>query len=235
MKLFSHNYNPNVDCYSISTWTPTEGRVVLPKEELVLCGMTCRGNASKDISRGECENTLTHFPVRGDRGWPLEVAGILPLCPSSPVVISWAKDGKGEDRDKPGSSLLRHLLQAQGVTASGAIQTAPDEPCSCTDQTAKGTGWPSTRTRTVASSWRQYSSLALSRFTNSTGEFYLVTNFLLFRFSGSFSIPECCLQLLCCTGSSGSQQKWVWAAKDASVAAPRNSLWTAAAKKRSIL
>lgn len=68
MKLFSHSYNPNVDCYSISTYTPTEGRVVLPEEGLVLCGMTSRGNASKDIRRGECENTITHFPVRGERG-----------------------------------------------------------------------------------------------------------------------------------------------------------------------
>lgn len=84
MKLFSHNYNPDVDCYSISTQTPTEGRVVLPEEELVLCGMTLRGNANKDISRGECENTLTHFPVRGERGWHTGSGWYSPPLPSQP-------------------------------------------------------------------------------------------------------------------------------------------------------
>lgn len=109
MKLFSHNYNPNVDCYSIiSTQTPTEGRVVLPEEELVLCGMTRRGNANKDISRGQCGNTLTHSLWEGRGGDTLEVAGILPLCPPSPVVITWAKGGKEEDRDRAWSSLLRY-------------------------------------------------------------------------------------------------------------------------------
>lgn len=125
MKLFSHNYNPDVDCYSISTQTPTEGRVVLPEEELVLCGMTLRGNANKDISRGECENTLTHFPVRGERGDTLEVAGILPLSPPSPVVITRAKDGKEEDRDEAWSSLLRHPAPGTGCDSQGSHPNNP--------------------------------------------------------------------------------------------------------------
>jgi len=68
MKLSSLSYKPNLDCYSISTQTPTEGRVVLPEERLVLCGMAHGGSTSWGISRGECESSITPFPERGARG-----------------------------------------------------------------------------------------------------------------------------------------------------------------------
>jgi len=72
-------------------------------------------------------------------GDALEVAGILPLCPPSPVVIHWVKDGKEEDGASHGPPLLGRLLQAWGVKASGATPVVPREPCGCMGQVIEAT------------------------------------------------------------------------------------------------
>lgn len=117
----------------------------------------------------------------------------LVFSPSALPAL-WSLVGPKMARRKAGKShgppCSDTLCQARGVTASGAIQTIPHEPCSCMGQAAEATSWSSSRIHIVASSWRHYSSLAVSRVTNWTGEFYLVANFLLFRFPGSSSIPD---------------------------------------------
>lgn len=181
-----------------------------------------QGRGWKQYYSLPCER-LTHWK------WLVSSPSALPALWSS-VGSNMASRRTGASHGLP---LLRRLLQAQGVKASGTTQIIPREPCSCVGQVVEAISCLYTRTfRTCL--------LVETIFLSCCLQIHQLNRIIIFGNQNSFSpgflgvsvfLNIWCSLFLCCPGTCSSQQKWVWAAMDVNVGAPRSSFWWPMAKK----
>lgn len=155
-------------------------------------------------------------------GDSLEVAGILPLCPPSPAVTSLVKDGKEENRGKPWSSPARMPPPDTGCEGQ---RCHPNNPTWALQLHEPGT-WSH---RLTLHQGLHTCILVETTFLSCCFQIHQLNRRILFGHWASFSsgflgvslfLNVWCLLLLCCPGTSGSWQKWVWAVIDVNVRAP---------------